>query len=215
MKTVRFAEVVKRCGTPESYVPWTTPARDPEFKSAVEKNRVMTVHQENRSWKKDYGVVGFTKDPHAELLIFPKSLQRFAGKRTVGLRYDLLKASANKKPSRGKKTEQKTETFAVFRAPDAVAAKTDKAEESHETGEPSPKEKEPVSAREPSRPKRASAKSSKPSKQTESNLAREVRRALAELKKGKAVVAYQRLEKALQKETEPEGKRFKGKGSEF
>src|SRR4051812_40735489 len=117
MKTVRFAEVVKRCGQPESYILWTSPGRDPEFKRAVEKNRVMTVHQENRGGKKDYGIVGFTKDPHAELLVFPKSLQRFQGTRTVGIRYDLLKDSPEKRPSRKEKGKQDEHTFAVYEPP--------------------------------------------------------------------------------------------------
>ena len=199
MKTVRFSELVRKCGQPESYVLWTAPAKDPEFKRAIEKNRVLTVHQENRSGKKDYGVVGFTKDPHAELLIFPKSLQRFAGKRAVGLRYELLKTSGEKKSTH----REKAKRFAVFHSATVTGAKSDDRQPP-ET--PEEEKKTPTALRKSRHPHpvRASAKPREPARKSPSALAREVRRALTELKKGKSIAAYQRLEKALEESQQTE-----------
>ncbi|MGA8656310.1 MAG: hypothetical protein WB586_09185 [Chthoniobacterales bacterium] len=57
-------------------------------------NRVMTVHQDPVDKRTDFGVVGFQKGIPGQILIFPRSLERFAGKRVVGVKYDLLESPA-------------------------------------------------------------------------------------------------------------------------
>src|SRR5688572_17278959 len=91
MKTVRFSLVVKKSGQPEPHTLWTKPESDRELQQALKSNRVMTVHQSSVGTRKDYGTVGFAKSSGGgEILIFPKSLKTFEGKRVVGVKYDLL-----------------------------------------------------------------------------------------------------------------------------
>ena len=50
----------------------------------------MTVHQQVRGAKKDFGVVGIEERRDAQFLVFPKSLRPFVGRRITGIRYELL-----------------------------------------------------------------------------------------------------------------------------
>src|SRR4051794_2355682 len=98
-KTVRFAEIVRTCGSPELVTLWQEPDKDHDFKSAVSGQRVMTVKQENVGTKKDFGLVGFYREASAGCLIFPKSLQPYQGKRVIGIKYELLAQPRPKGPS--------------------------------------------------------------------------------------------------------------------
>lgn len=100
MKTVRFTLVVKKCGAPEIYLAWVDPKRDKLLKRALNENRVMTLHQELHGGKKDFGTVGYLKDRHAQILLFPKSLRRFSDRRIIAVDYALFaKASEPVKSS--------------------------------------------------------------------------------------------------------------------
>jgi hypothetical protein len=88
-KTARFKEVVERCGSPELYTAWMDPKRDPRFQEAWQENRILSVKQKVGG-KKDVGEVGYLKEPGVAYLIFPKSLEAFAGRKIVGIQYDLL-----------------------------------------------------------------------------------------------------------------------------
>src|SRR4051794_22542152 len=89
-KTARFSEVVARSGKPEVHLTWTEPTSDRVLQSALKQSRVLTVHQQTRGSKKDFGVVGLEPAPGTQFLIFPRSLRRFAGRRVVGINYELL-----------------------------------------------------------------------------------------------------------------------------
>ena len=89
MKTVRFSEVVSKSGRPEPYTLWLAPDKDPDFQKALKAGRIMSVHQETVGSKADYGEIGYT-GTKGEILLFPKSLKSFAGKRVIGVKYDLL-----------------------------------------------------------------------------------------------------------------------------
>jgi hypothetical protein len=89
-KTARFSEVVARSGTPEIHLTWTKPASDRVLQTALKQSRVLTVHQQAGGAKKDFGVVGLEPAPGTQFLIFPRSLRRFAGRRVVGINYELL-----------------------------------------------------------------------------------------------------------------------------
>src|SRR5687767_9185240 len=54
----------------------------------------MTVHQETVGSRKDYGTVGYTRDKQGQVLLFPKSLAPFEGRKVLGVKYDLLEAPA-------------------------------------------------------------------------------------------------------------------------
>ena len=90
MKTARFSNVVKAAGAPQTYLFWTPPKDDKTFQRALKEHRVMTVHQELRGSKKDYGSVGFREEPNAQYLLFPKSIRSFADQKIIAINYDLL-----------------------------------------------------------------------------------------------------------------------------
>jgi hypothetical protein len=90
METVRFSKIVEAAGRPVVHVLWIDPDKDPILKKAVNAKRVMTVHQGLTKAKADYGTVGFQKGVAGQILIFPKSLKRFADSRVTGVKYDLL-----------------------------------------------------------------------------------------------------------------------------
>ncbi len=90
VKTARFSEVVARSGTPEIHLTWTAPASDRVLQAALKQSRVLTVHQQVRGAKKDFGMVGLETGPDVQFLVFPKSLRSFAGRRVVGINYELL-----------------------------------------------------------------------------------------------------------------------------
>lgn len=89
--SARFSQIIKAAGRPETYLALIDPAKDKTLQKLVKASRVMTVHQNARGGKPDYGEVGFEEGPSRQFLIFPKSLKRFAGKHIVGIKYDLLK----------------------------------------------------------------------------------------------------------------------------
>lgn len=87
VKTARFSTVVAKAGTPRTHLTWGNPTRDPELRRAAKENRLLTVHQEARGNKKDFGVVGLNADPGAQFFIFPRSLRRFVKERIVAIEY--------------------------------------------------------------------------------------------------------------------------------
>lgn len=89
VKSVRFAEVVQKCGEPLSYTLWRKPADDPQLKKLLAQNRIMTVR---RGAGADFGEVGFHKAKSTIYLEFSKSLKRFEGQRIVGIKWDMMKS---------------------------------------------------------------------------------------------------------------------------
>ncbi len=88
VKTARFAEVVEKCGGPQSYTLWRQPADDPQLKKLLTQHRIMTIR---RGAGADFGEVGFHKAKSTIYLQFPKSLKRFEGQRIVGIKWELVK----------------------------------------------------------------------------------------------------------------------------
>ena len=90
MGTVRFSKIVEAAGKPIVHALWMDPGKDTALQKAIKKNRVMIIHQPHSGNKTDYGTVGFQKGVSGQILIFPKSLEQFAGLRIIGVKYDLL-----------------------------------------------------------------------------------------------------------------------------
>ena len=90
VKTVRFAVVVEKCGTPEVYTLWQKPGADRRFQSLLKNHRIMTI-QESESGT-EFGVADYCERKGARYLAFPKSLRTFADKRIVGINWELVKA---------------------------------------------------------------------------------------------------------------------------
>ena len=90
VKTVRFAQIVERCGEPEVYTLWQKPAADGHFQTLLKNERLMTIRP--RASGADFGEVGFAKSKTATYLEFPKSLKRFSDKCIVGVKWELVKS---------------------------------------------------------------------------------------------------------------------------
>lgn len=194
MKTARFAEIVERCGAPETYLLWVPPKQDKDFQRAVTASRIMTIHSQNVGAKKDSGTVGFIEEPNAQYLLFPKSLTRYADRRVVGINYALLakgsrssreaktshlpKSPKPKAPSpRRKEASQAEKKVVPFE--DATQIRAAKGVVAEAKTERKTEAKESVSPQEPA---------------MNAAVLRELKKAVAELRAGKAVPAYERLE---------------------
>jgi hypothetical protein len=98
-KSVRFSKVIEDAGKPQVALLWQDPRHDPSLQSALRQNRVMTVQLKHTGSASDFGVVGFKQSPHAEYLIFPKSLKAFEGDKVVGIKYELIAPSKPQGPA--------------------------------------------------------------------------------------------------------------------
>src|SRR5688572_13228618 len=97
-KTVRFDALVQKSGEPEQVTLWTKPEDDRDFMKAVKSGRVVTLVQHNVGTKKDYGVVGFSRERNAAYLVFPKPLEPDEKTRVVGIKYQSIAAEKPKGP---------------------------------------------------------------------------------------------------------------------
>lgn len=179
MKTVKFSEVVKKCGEPSVYLAWVDPARDKALQRALAGHRVMTLHQELHGGKKDFGSVGFLKDRHAQLLVFPKSLRRFSGRKVIAIDYSLIA----KDPS------------GTNAGSPEVTRKENRPVRARPTAERETKISRPETKATP--PQKSEKLKASPPLSSEKILA-EVKRAVTELSAGKSVPAYERLKRLLE-----------------
>lgn len=220
MKTARFAQVVSKCGRPVVHDQWLTPEKDATLKKAVKDNRLMTVHIHTVGSQKDHGETGLTKGGQRVLLIFPKTLRAFDGRRIVGIDYGLLKEepqAARQKAKAHAKKEKDAPAAPALKARDSGAVLRLFRPEDEEEPPTKPKAK-------PEKHRRTTGKSSKssrkqdqkrphakhttrPTKQTSHTpvttaevrtLRTQIQKALKQLKTGKAVMAYETLEQALE-----------------
>jgi hypothetical protein len=88
-KTVRFAEIVEKCGAPGAYTLWQKPKADRYLQSSLKNNRMMTILQSESG--SDFGLVGFREMKGARYLVFPKSLKRSTDCRVVGIKWELVR----------------------------------------------------------------------------------------------------------------------------
>ena len=88
-KTARFATVVEKCGTPQTYTLWRLPREDQHLQSQIRRSHIMTIARTETG--REFGLVGFFERQGALYLEFPKSLKRFADQRIVGVKWELVK----------------------------------------------------------------------------------------------------------------------------
>ena len=206
MKTARFTEVVKAGGAPETYLLWVPAEKDKTFQRALREHRIMTVHRELRGAKKEFGTVGFHKAPIAQWLMFPKSLRRFEDRRIVGINYDLM---AKPNPAQLAAAEKA--------AAKAAARKSKRATEDGEITDqkivkfeqPEPARSAEAATSRPTRPEPTTVAVDKPKTEKPPKISRSkaapvrrmittIEKAMKELKAGKAVLAYGRLESLVE-----------------
>jgi hypothetical protein len=89
-KQIRFSELVKQCGRPETVTLWTKPKDNPPFMKAVRENRVLTLLLKPHGNHPDFGEIAFHQRPNALYLVFENSLPEENGARVVGIKYDLI-----------------------------------------------------------------------------------------------------------------------------
>ena len=202
-ETVRFSRIVEEAGQPETYTLWMPPDQDKVFAKLLHQNRVMTVHQETTGTKADYGTVGYTEDRRGSLLVFPKSIKRFAGQRVIGIKYDELQTVA------ARETAPAAKDFAPPRKTPSKP-KEKKAAPRKEPAErkvPKPKEKA-ASSPAPNQipfPKPEIVKREKPAPATDpadelQRLKKIVRKAVDALSQDKPVTAFNLLQATLDSE---------------
>ncbi|MGZ5025443.1 MAG: hypothetical protein ACXWBS_11325 [Chthoniobacterales bacterium] len=89
VKTVRFAEVVEKCGAPQPYTLWLKPRADKQLQTLRKSHRVMTIQRTESGT--DFGVPEFCERTGARYLAFPKSLKPFENMRVIGINWELVK----------------------------------------------------------------------------------------------------------------------------
>lgn len=206
MKTARFAEVVKAGGAPEPYLLWVPAEKDRTFQRAIKEHRIMTIHQEPRGTKKDFGMVGFHQEPSAQWLMFPKSLRRFEDRRIIGINYELMAkpspaqaAAAEKAAARAAtRTQKKATTKPVAADSNVVKFEAPAPEKPAEGEESLPSKPDAVRAIDKQKVKKTTAEKppevTKPEPVHRPRLISGIEKAMKELKAGKTVLAYERLE---------------------
>lgn len=207
MKSVRFTELVKSAGKPETYTLWLDPKNDGTFQRALKQHRVLSVHQETVGTKADYGNVGYEGDKRAQILIFPKSIEQFADRRVVGVKYDLLEQPRAREPRprqlRPREGEAPAKPSAATKAtrstakPTAPKKKERKEKEKEKKHKAEPKPAPPASA--PNLkilPFKKAEETAEPEPQelNRDELVKGIRAAMKLLNEGKAVAAYRILE---------------------
>jgi len=88
-KTIRFGDLVRNAGRPQTFALWTDPKKSRLLNKATRENRVLTIIQEPTSKRKDFGMIGFLQEPNAMYLLFPRAVPREQG-RVIGLNYALI-----------------------------------------------------------------------------------------------------------------------------
>jgi hypothetical protein len=92
-KKIRFAELVKLCGQPETVTLWTKPEAIPPLQKAIRQRRILTILQNPH--KKEFGLMGFEQHQSALYLVFPKPLPKAqSDAEVIGIKYELF-ADAN------------------------------------------------------------------------------------------------------------------------
>jgi hypothetical protein len=100
MKTVRFSSVVDHSGRPEVYLLFDRD--DSVFKKALAQGRVMTVVEKGSG--PVHAEIGYDPAQRGQILIFPRSLKKFAEARIVGIKFDLVEQP----PAAGKAEPKRT-----------------------------------------------------------------------------------------------------------
>ena len=70
-KKIRFGDLVRYSGRPQTVAPWEKPEKIPAFNRAIKQNRVLTIVQE--LGKKDHGAIGFKISSRCDVLGFSQT----------------------------------------------------------------------------------------------------------------------------------------------
>jgi hypothetical protein len=127
-KQVRFTQLVNSFGRPHSATLWAgDPNNDPDFKKAIEDNRIVTIQNVNVGSKKGAGEIGFNRQGNPTYLIFPKPLSMQQGTKVVGLKFDQLDQPTVKDPVKVKEPQRNPKIERV-KTVEVEASKSESAE---------------------------------------------------------------------------------------
>ena len=181
VKTVRFSKVVAKSGKPEVYLLMSE--TDPIFRKALESDRIVSLSGDAHHAGPEWGIVGYEKKHHGQLLLFPKSLRSFANAKIIGIKYDLFADAPNddQKPSspRSQRTKKAEVKSLKTETPAKPAAKKTGAK-------PVEKKIIPFPAKKVEKDNETGA------------LKAHVRQAMKALEKGNSVAAYNILKRMMQ-----------------
>lgn len=188
VKTARFANIVKICGNPSPYLAFADPNKDPVFQKAVKTNRVMTVFQEATGHKTDHGEIGFLAGRSRQFLVFPRSLRAFAGRTIIGIKYELWNT-----PEKEGVASPASQSKEVKKRPEGELPSTRVSKKRRRPVSPKGKEAPSPAKIIPFQPKE-----SEPDEDEEvAHLKSEIKRAMALLEAGKAVAAFNLLNRVV------------------
>ena len=185
MKSVRFAQVVQKCGKPEVYLLMSE--TDPDFHKAVEAGKIMSLSDDSHGSGTEYGTVGYKKKRHGQLLLFPKSLKSFADAKIIGIKYDLFDEDWSEEkatPSLKKEKSKEVRVKAQKKVPAKPATKT--AKKKKDDPKPAAKKLIPFPA-----------KKAEEDDDEDDALKGYVRQAMRALEKGNSVAAYNILKRII------------------
>lgn len=183
MKTVRFSDIVTKAGRPRLHLQLVGPDRDRALQQAIRSNRVMTVHQSGRGDRADFGKVGYEEHRSGQILLFPKSIRAFAGRKVVGIKYELLDED-DASPSKPSKARKATPEKPVKPVPPGGPTRTGKPLADRTSRQPEPSNV----VRLPPQPE---------DDEEAARVKRELRRVLEDLEQGRQVAAYNRLKRLM------------------
>jgi hypothetical protein len=216
VKTVRFSELVESCGKPETHLLLIEPRKDKTLQAAIKSNRVMTLYQGSGSTKTDYGAIGFEEGPERQFLIFPKSLNPFADRRVVGIKYDLLESApmfAKEEATKNKAAPKVTKQQPEARADQESKSPAGKAPKPVRKTKPEKKPATPTAEKEERAERQAAKETSeklvqfpKPEPREEvaalgnevDEVKRRIREAMDMLEQGKQVAAFNLLKRIVE-----------------
>ena len=182
MKTVRFSQIIAKCGKPETHLVLVDPKKDRTLQAAIKAHRVMTVKQQTTGTKAERGEVGFDPGPSRQFLIFPKSLQKFAGKSVVGINYDLFIEPTTRRKPQVQKQHAK---------PVKKASKPEKKQQAKKTTQEKPAKAKIIPF------KRDEEEVTEDENPEVAALKSQVRRAMSALEQGKQVAAFNLLKRIV------------------
>jgi len=188
MKTVRFAALVESGGRPDTHLLFVKPEEDRGLQKAIKAKKVITIFQSSVGSKADHGEVGFHPGPSRQYLVFPRSVGAFDGRKVVGIKYDLLESAPIPKGQQAEKPVPPPKKKHIRKS-----ATTKPEPEPDEEDDPIPPEKV-VKFPEPT------PKEDEEDDENEAieEIKSQVRKAMAELEKGKQVAAFNLLKRILE-----------------
>ena len=107
-KRIRFGDLVKSTGKPQTATLWMVTKKDPAFSRALRQNRVLTIVQQRPGGHQEFGIIGFLLGSRATYLVFPRTLPKNENARVIGVNRQLLDEPKAAEPAQVRTGPQRT-----------------------------------------------------------------------------------------------------------